>query len=421
MASDRSVFMRPVIIDSTNKDFTIGSAGAPVTCALATGVYPNVASVLNEMNTKVDAGRVDVIVDGDMEAAGVGDWTVPASGTMTKAGDPYEGTQCGRVTANVGAGAQFMYIAQSIMTIGKTYRIMGRARSDGTEVPYILDGAGTTVWTGTNAASWQSFSFDYLSAHAQIRFAFHKHDPAGTEYVEYDYIFVYNITDGCPVDFTPTLDSDFKVYLTASDVFNLTWTDTGLRDLLGFTANLTDAALYTADYTPQNTWFPLRVRADNDEWYQNHKDQWKGATARNGNTVGLRTGSAIYSTSIEYNALPDYECLRARATTTYQDVRCLDYFLDQSREIYSAYNQVSLAGFYYFPDYTAVTIGASATYTSGDCTQFHRSSSPSTFAFCAFDSNYYPQYKPTWSAGQCEFYNCDVNIHTATAPTWTGA
>ncbi len=277
MASDRAVFMRPVIVDSTNKDVTVGG----FVVALTTGVYPNVAAVMYELQVKV--------------------------------------------------------IAAGIAT------------------------------------------------------------------------------------FTATLNTSLKVVLAATPNFAVVWTDTALRDLLGFTGNLADTNTYTATYTPQNTWFPLRVRADNDEWYQDHKVQWKGTTARNGNSVGLRTGSAIYSTSIEYNALPDYECLRARSTTAFQDVRCLDYFLDQSREIYSAYNQVSAAGFYYFPDYTAVTIGACATYTSGDCTQFHRSSSPSTFAFCAFDSNYYPQYKPTWSAGQCEFYNCDVNIHTATAPTWTGA
>jgi len=420
MTSDRSVFMRPVLIDSSNKDFTIGSAGAPVTCALATGVYPNVAAVLNEMTTKVDAGMVDVIIDGDMEAADTSAYGSADAALTKEHGSPHSGIHCLRITATAGAGVKYPRAYETVWVVGKSYRISGVAKSDGTMIPIFFT-VNPFPWTGTTSTSCQHFSVDWVSDGVDCMFGFTVTDPAGTEYVEFDDITVYNLTDGCPVDFTPTFDSNFKVQLDATTDFVLTWTDSALRDLLGFTGTLTGDNTYTATYTPQGTWFPLRVRADNDEWYQNHKDQWKGSTARNGNTVGLRTGSAIYSTSIEYNALPDYECLRARALTDYQDVRSLDYFLDQSREIYSAYNQVSLAGFYYFPDYTAVTIGASATYTSGDCTQFHRTASPSTFVFCNFDSTYYPQYKPTWTAGQCEFYNCDVNIHTATAPTWTGA
>jgi hypothetical protein len=220
---------------------------------------------------------------------------------------------------------------------------------------------------------------------------------------------------------TATFSSDFKVVLTKADNFTLDWTDTALRDLLGFTGNLAGNKVYTATYTPQYCWFPSRVRADNNRWQDDSKIYWKGKESLSGNVAGLVTGASIYRTTIEYEALNDYECLMSRCHSTAEQTRCLEYFMRYSRGAYGTYSDVSPAGFYFFPDYTAVTVGNSATYTSGNATQFHYTSSPTTFAFCHFDADWYPRFKPTIKTSQTDWWDVDVEVHTATAPTWSGA
>ena len=63
----------------------------------------------------------ELLVDGDMEAAGVSDWTVVNSATLTKENtDPYEGTQNLRVAYNAvnEPGA-----SQSVLTSGTWYLV----------------------------------------------------------------------------------------------------------------------------------------------------------------------------------------------------------------------------------------------------------------------------------------------------------
>lgn len=220
---------------------------------------------------------------------------------------------------------------------------------------------------------------------------------------------------------TATFSTDMKVVLTKSGTFTVTWDDANLRNYLGFTGNLSGNASYTATYTPLYCWFPSRVRADNGAWGYDQKKNWKGKEAISGNVCGLSNGSAIYRTSIEYEALNDYEVLISRGATTYQQNRCLEYFAYNDRVAFSASGDVSASGFYYFPDYTAVTIGPCAGYTSGSAANFHLSSGASTFVFAQFDPNWYPEPKATIKAAQTDWYDVNVECHSATAPTWSGA
>lgn len=231
---------------------------------------------------------------------------------------------------------------------------------------------------------------------------------------------VYELATQC-TGVTATFSSAFKVVLTKGSNFTLAWGDTALRDLFGFTGDLSGAATYTATYTPQYCWFPSRVRSDNNRWEDDEKIYWKGREALSGNVCGVATGASIYRTTIEYEALYDYECLMSRCHSAIEQYRCLEYFARYSRSTYGAYSDVSPSGFYYFPDYTAVTVGNSATYTSGNATQFHYTSSPTTFAFCHFDADWYPNFKATIKNAQTDWQDVSIDIHTATAPTWSGA
>lgn len=52
-----------------------------------------------------------------------------------------------------------------------------------------------------------------------------------------------------------------KVKLTGSGSFDVTWTDTNVRDMLGFTGNLSGASSYTATNISPLFWSPLRTES----------------------------------------------------------------------------------------------------------------------------------------------------------------
>jgi len=108
----------------------------------------------------------ELVVDGDMEAAGVAAWTAGASATLTKqTTNPYEGLQVLRVAYG---GVANPYAAQSIMAPGTIYHLSGVVRSDGTGVPTVLDGT-TTLWTGSTSTDWQEFNLAFDAANADVR------------------------------------------------------------------------------------------------------------------------------------------------------------------------------------------------------------------------------------------------------------
>jgi len=136
-----------------------------------------------------EATLTDVIVDGDMEAVGVAAWS-EWDCTPTKDTTPplQEGTQHLRLTADVGAGT--CTVTQSVLTSGKSYRITGWARSDGTEAPKIWVGSGSLIWTGGTTGTWEQFNLTFLSGGTDVDLGFTCSGPGGSEYVEFDDIEV---------------------------------------------------------------------------------------------------------------------------------------------------------------------------------------------------------------------------------------
>jgi hypothetical protein len=128
-----------------------------------------------------------VFADSDMETAGVGSWTVgvPAGALSKETASPYSGTQSLRITYS---GAANPSIYQSVFTIGRTYRIRGWARGDGTFAPYLTNVTGPTIWTGTSSTNWQYFDVTFVALHARGSALRGNMSAAG--YVEFDDITV---------------------------------------------------------------------------------------------------------------------------------------------------------------------------------------------------------------------------------------
>ncbi len=111
--------------------------------------------------------RVQLLTDGDMEAAGVGDWTIYNNAVATKeTGSPHGGSQVLRVAYN---GTSYPVAGQAILTVGATYRVTGYARSSGVGAPRVYVANGTTpIWDGTTSTDWQYLEFTVTAGHALL-------------------------------------------------------------------------------------------------------------------------------------------------------------------------------------------------------------------------------------------------------------
>lgn len=130
----------------------------------------------------------ELLADGNMEAVGTGSWTAQNSATISKqTTNPHGGTQVIRVARNgVGSPAA----SQTILTVGKTYRVTGYCRSDGFASPRVHDSVNT-AFSGTTSTSWQPFDVQYIAGTTSFRIA--AITTNGTEYCEFDDISITEV------------------------------------------------------------------------------------------------------------------------------------------------------------------------------------------------------------------------------------
>jgi hypothetical protein len=110
----------------------------------------------------------NLFIDGNMEKPGVGDWSKNGTTILTKeTADPYSGNR----------NLKILYVAtvdprayQTVLTIATVYRISGRARSDGSNMPIAFN--ASYLWTGTTSTDWQSFDVIFGASVANIFIGF---------------------------------------------------------------------------------------------------------------------------------------------------------------------------------------------------------------------------------------------------------
>jgi len=149
--------------------------------------YVEFDNVTVATDTSIRSG--ELLQDGNMEASGTGSYTALNSTTLTKdTSNPQGGTQALRTTFNgttVGA-------TQSLLVIGKTYRLTGYARGDGTAIPRVGDAATSTTFTGTSSSSWQFFDVIKVAANANV--ALYCSANSSGQYCEFDNISITKIS-----------------------------------------------------------------------------------------------------------------------------------------------------------------------------------------------------------------------------------
>jgi hypothetical protein len=94
------------------------------------------------------------LVDGNMEAAGIGAWTALRASAAKDASIYHAGTQSLRVYES-GAGTPCYY--QTICTVGERLYVTGWTRGDGVSAVAVGDWSlGTRFFSGTTAAAWEA-------------------------------------------------------------------------------------------------------------------------------------------------------------------------------------------------------------------------------------------------------------------------
>jgi hypothetical protein len=247
----------------------------------------------------MEAPGVDVIIDGDMEAVGVAAWTAIASVLTKETTEPYEGSQCLRVTYS-SSGTQ--RAEQQVTTIGKTYRITGVARSDGIHLPKVYEN-GVSLWTGNTSTSWQPFDVIIRAAYTPSKIQLGSSLSGG--YVEFDDVKI--------IDTAPAWDSDHSAILTKS--VNVLANSVAINHLVipnasvwenylvstktkaGFSATGTDRRWGIYLYQDQSSvvggyWAIFDIL--NNEVHLGYGDDPAGVTVNTLDTFGMRLAKDVY-------------------------------------------------------------------------------------------------------------------------------
>ncbi|MCF6276979.1 MAG: hypothetical protein L3J07_04005 [Candidatus Magasanikbacteria bacterium] len=183
-------------------DGTISTGAGDINLMSATG-YVGINTTTANYNLEVDGNAYvsrtinmgneltlngkSVLIDGDMEKSGVGEWSETSFPTITKeTTNPHGGLQILRVA---GTGIANAGAFQSIIVVGKTYRLTGWARGNGTNAPRVVNFA-SSLWTGTSSTDWQYFDITFVGAGGTSLVL---GQSASTGYVEFDDISVFEV------------------------------------------------------------------------------------------------------------------------------------------------------------------------------------------------------------------------------------
>lgn len=102
----------------------------------------------------------------------------------------------------------------------------------------------------------------------------------------------------------------------------VTWTDTALGTLLGYTGTLSGAYSYAATYTPKGVWRPTRalveLPGDETEWW-GERSTSRVTIGKNGSTYGME-GTILYDGIYRYESLTKAETIDTASTvwTTFE-------------------------------------------------------------------------------------------------------
>lgn len=226
------------------------------------------------------------------------------------------------------------------------------------------------------------------------------------------------ITD---IRISPTSDGHCSVYSSYSG--NITWTNTTLRDALGFsgaTTALTSSAWTDAPYLSKYVWLPEHAPADQGCFYQSHKEQWFGSRSLTGKIAGVGFSDGCYFRDVTFNAELGTNLGVELCESAEQAARCLDaFFIASISSVPLVASHSGTKGFYFYQHYSSAVSECSISASDfGDGgVEFSKTSSPDTYVFCNFLEKSDWHKNAFFTRGR-QRYNVSLSFCTAPAGSW---
>jgi len=231
------------------------------------------------------------------------------------------------------------------------------------------------------------------------------------------YTIAKALADACSISVALSKQGvgDIRLYLYSGSNFTLSWVDTNLRNLLGFTqGDLSGDKVYLAESSPENVFFPSYTKSNRDYFFDNVNNTVNGVNAANGRFYGLQASNVHKHIELEFPHEQAINVASEFATSSYHLVRNFEYFFKQSLiSKPSSTTGCETTGFWYMPDYT--TSDSILTLTTSGGTNFNLNADPDFVAYCSLNKAEISKPSVSLPKGQTHF-NLNVAFSTATAP-----
>lgn len=225
--------------------------------------------------------------------------------------------------------------------------------------------------------------------------------------------------------FDISIGTDAKVNITCGSSIAITWTDTDLAAWLGFEANLSSGASFTADWTPSHLWLPAYQPSGQIYWTIEQGSRFFGAIANNGRMAGSFSGDRRYKRTLDFTAEYNWNCMRSfedseytlSSTTYYPKAdRCFEHFIEQSRIATSSSTNQTSRGVYFWHSITDFQTLTGEMGDGGVMTEL--GSGADAYVFCTLPVRGAEVGTAFFPVGMDRYRIAGVELMSATAPEW---
>jgi hypothetical protein len=253
------------------------------------------------------------------------------------------------------------------------------------------------------------------------------------------YSSYYDVLDALSTALTATdvtlsayMNSDHKTVIAASaGVVQVTFTDEALGRFLGYRETTGGAAAETATDTPQNCWIPTYYSYDDQRFFLIQRDSWRGGKSVVGRLAGVKLTTDRYGRTIQWDANPATNVSPEAAQVTYQFNGAGDYYQPQAERCFEQFindcrtatlqattsENLNPKGCYYIHDWSGYISGAHPTSMDSGGINFDLLTNPDTYVFCSPPTGGISRPNHVSNTAK-NYYSVEVELTTATAPTW---
>jgi hypothetical protein len=221
-------------------------------------------------------------------------------------------------------------------------------------------------------------------------------------------------SSGYTVSFVTSGSTAGHITISHTTNFSINWTDTELRDILGFSGNLSGANSYTGTYRPKYMWISDYTPRDREWWHLLHKDTYDGSVARTGELVGLANGNTLYHRTLGFDAETADNVFSSLCASDAEARSCLDTLIEGARSSTPAVAaHAPTHGLWYVYDIADLAPKTKAQMSAANGIRH----TASKWAWCHLSPKGLAEPRASLGVGR-DWWSLEIDLHTANEPTW---